>query len=316
MQALAFKKSLTFKKNFVPIDRPGECQVRVRLAGICSTDLEITKGYMDFSGIPGHEFVGVVEHSGDPAWIGKRVVGEINAACGDCCFCVRGMKNHCSKRTVLGILGRDGSFAELLSLPAQNLHPVPDGISDEEAVFVEPLAAAFRILEQRPLSPGDRVTLLGDGKLGLLIAQALKGKCRLIVIGRHPERLPFLEKWGIDFLPLSEAGALRALSDIVIDATGAPQGFALAQQLVRPEGTIILKTTCAGKPKIDFARVVIDEVTVIGSRCGPFKPALEALQQKKIDVHSLISEIFPLKKGKEAFRKAAGRGVLKILLRP
>ncbi|HZR46160.1 MAG TPA: alcohol dehydrogenase catalytic domain-containing protein, partial [Candidatus Manganitrophaceae bacterium] len=161
MRALTFKKSLAFKKNLSPVDRPDECRVRVLLAGICSTDLEITKGYMEFSGVPGHEFVGVVEKSNDPRWIGKRVVGEINAACGACCFCIRGMKNHCAQRTVLGILGRDGSFAEFLSLPVQNLHPVPDEISDEEAVFVEPLAAAFRILEQLPIRFEDRVTLLG-----------------------------------------------------------------------------------------------------------------------------------------------------------
>lgn len=316
MQALTFKKSLTVKKNLPPAGLPNECRVRVLLAGLCSTDLEITKGYMGFSGIPGHEFVGVVEKSDDPRWIGKRVVGEINAACGDCCFCLRGMKSHCARRTVLGILGRNGSFAEFLSLPTQNLHPVPDEISDEEAVFVEPLAAAFRILEQLPIRFEDRVTLLGDGKLGLLIAQALKGKCRLVVIGRHPERRDLVEKWGIDFLSASETNPLRKLSDIVIDATGSSSGFALAQQLVRPQGTIVLKTTCAGKPKVDLARVVIDEVTVIGSRCGPFKPALEALAQKKIDVRSLIEETFPLKKGKEAFRKAAKRGVLKVLLKP
>ena len=316
MQALTFKKSLTFKKNLPPAGLLNECRVRVLLAGLCSTDLEITKGYMGFSGVPGHEFVGVVEKSDDPRWIGKRVVGEINAACGACCFCIRGMKNHCAQRTVLGILGRDGSFAEFLSLPAQNLHPVPDEISDEEAVFVEPLAAAFRILEQLPIRFEDRVTLLGDGKLGLLIAQALKGKCRLVVIGRHPERRALVEKWGIDFLPASEAKPLRKLSDIVIDATGSSSGFALAQQLVRPQGTIVLKTTCAGKPKVDLARLVIDEVAVIGSRCGPFEPALEALAQRKVDIPPLISECLPLRKGKSAFKKAAERGVLKVLLKP
>jgi threonine dehydrogenase-like Zn-dependent dehydrogenase len=316
MQALYFKKSLTFKKTLAPIDRAGECRVRVRLAGICSTDLEITKGYMGFAGIPGHEFVGVVDRSDDPEWMGKRVVGEINAACGDCCFCIRGMRNHCSRRTVLGILGRNGSFAEHLFLPAQNLHPVPDELSDEEAVFAEPLAAAFRILEQVAVGPGDRITLLGDGKLGLLTAQALKGRCRLIVVGKHPERRTLLEKWGIEFLSVEEAEPLRALSDVVIDATGSPKGFNLAQQLVRPQGTIVLKTTCAGRSKVDLSRVVIDETTVIGSRCGPFPPALESLQGRKIDVQSLISEIYPLKKGKEALREAAKQGVLKILLRP
>jgi threonine dehydrogenase-like Zn-dependent dehydrogenase len=316
MQALYFKKSLTFKKNLPSIVKPGECRIRVLLAGICSTDLEITKGYMGFSGIPGHEFVGVVEQSDDSDWIGKRVVGEINAACGDCCFCIRGMKNHCARRTVLGILGRDGSFAESLSLPIQNLHPLPNEISDEEAVFVEPLAAAFRILEQLPLRSDERVTLLGDGKLGLLIAQALKGTCRLVVVGSHPERRSLLEKWGIDFLSVREAEPLRALSDIVIDATGSPKGFDFAQERVRPGGTIVVKTTCAGKPKIDLARVVINEITVIGSRCGPFPPAIKALRERKVDTHSLISEVYPLRKGKEALRRAAEKGALKILLRP
>jgi threonine dehydrogenase-like Zn-dependent dehydrogenase len=316
MQALHFKKSLTFKKNLPSIDIPGECHVRVLLAGICSTDLEITKGYMGFAGIPGHEFVGVVERSDDSAWIGKRVVGEINASCGDCCFCVRGMKNHCSRRTVLGILGRNGSFADALSLPVQNLHPVPDEISDEEAVFVEPLAAAFRILEQLSLQSEERVTLLGDGKLGLLIAQVLKGRCRLVVVGTHPERRTLLERWGIDFLSVEQARPLRALSDIVIDATGSSKGFGLAQQLVRPEGTILLKTTCAGKPKIDLAQVVINEITVIGSRCGPFPAAIEALRKREIDLPPLISEIYPLKKGREAFLRAGEKDILKVFLRP
>jgi threonine dehydrogenase-like Zn-dependent dehydrogenase len=316
MQGLFFKKSLSFKKNLPLPSAPDEARIRVSRAGICSTDLEIAKGYMGFQGVLGHEFVGVVEVAPDPAWIGKRVVGEINAACGNCCFCVRGMRNHCNQRTVLGILGRDGSFAEQLSLPIQNLHPVPENLTDEEAVFTEPLAAAFRIIEQIAIRPEDRVTLLGDGKLGLLIAQVLKDRCRFVVIGRHAERKNLLEQWGIQSLSTDQTTPLRHLSDIVIDATGSPKGFDLAQQLVRPQGTIILKTTCAGRPKVDLAKVVIDEVTVVGSRCGPFEPALEALFQKKVDVRPLITEVFPLKKGKEAFRKAAERGVLKVLLHP
>lgn len=316
MQGLSFKKTLTFRKNLPPPSAADEARIRVSLAGICSTDLEIAKGYMGFQGVLGHEFVGVVEAAPDRAWVGKRVVGEINAPCGGCCFCVRGMRNHCAQRTVLGILGRDGSFAESLSLPIRNLHPVPESLADEEAVFTEPLAAAFRIIEQLSIRPEDRVTLLGDGKLGLLIAQLLKERCRLIVVGRYAERKNLLEGWHIQSLTPDRTAPLHHLSDIVIDATGSPKGFDLAQQLVRPQGTILLKTTCAGRPKVDLAKVVIDEVTVVGSRCGPFAPALEALAQKKIDVRSLITEVFPLKKGKEAFRKAAERGVLKVLLRP
>lgn len=316
MQGLFFKKSLSLKKNLPLPAASDEARIRVSLAGICSTDLEIAKGYMGFQGVLGHEFVGVVEAAPDRAWIGKRVVGEINAACGKCCFCVRGMRNHCSQRTVLGILGRDGSFAEQISLPIQNLHPVPENLADEEAVFTEPLAAAFRITEQLSIGLDARVTLLGDGKLGLLIAQVLQNRCRLIVVGRHTERKTLLEQWGIQSLPLDQTAPLHHLSDIVIDATGSPKGFDLAQQLVRPQGTIVLKTTCAGRPKVDLAKVVIDEVMVVGSRCGPFAPALKALAQKKVDVRPLITEAYPLKKGKEAFRKAAERGVLKVLLRP
>jgi threonine dehydrogenase-like Zn-dependent dehydrogenase len=316
MQGLFFKKSLSLKKNLALPSASDEARIRVSLAGICSTDLEIAKGYMGFQGVLGHEFVGVVETAPDRTWIGKRVVGEINAACGSCCFCVRGMRNHCSQRTVLGILGRDGSFTEQLSLPIQNLHPVPENLTDEEAVFTEPLAAAFRITEQLAIRPEDRVTLLGDGKLGLLIAQVLKNRCRLVVIGRHAERKNLLDQWGIQSLSTDQTAPLRHLSDIVIDATGSPKGFDLAQQLVRPQGTIVLKTTCAGRPKVDLAKVVIDEVTLVGSRCGPFAPALEALAQKKVDIRPLITEVFPLKKGKKAFRKAAERGVLKVLLRP
>lgn len=316
MQGLSFKKTLTLRKNLPPPSESNEARIRVSLAGICSTDLEIAKGYMGFEGILGHEFVGVVEAAPDSNWIGRRVVGEINAACGECCFCVRNMRNHCAQRTVLGILGRDGSFAEQLSLPIQNLHLVPENLTDEEAVFTEPLAAAFRIIEQLSIRPEDRVTLLGDGKLGLLIAQVLKERCRLTVIGRHTERKALLDRWDVPSISLDQTTPLRHLSDIVIDATGSPKGFDLAQQLVRPQGTIVLKTTCAGRPKVDLAKVVIDEVTVIGSRCGPFAPALEALTQKKVDVYPLITEVFPLKKGKQAFRKAAERGVLKVLLRP
>ncbi len=271
---------------------------------------------MGFQGIPGHEFVGEVIESPDRTWIGKRVVGEINAACGRCWDCQCGRQNHCPHRSVLGILNRNGSFAERLSLPLKNLHLVPDKLSDEAAVFTEPLAAAFRILEQCRIKKRDRVILLGDGKLGLLIAQVLKTRCRLLVLTKHQERKTLLEKWGIESYPTSKRKALSQSGNIGIDATGKPRGFAFAQQLVQPLGTIILKTTCAGRARYPLTPIVINECTVIGSRCGPFRPALQALKDGEIDLSSFISEIYPLKKGRAAFKRAGQKGTLKVLLKP
>jgi len=292
--------------------------VRVRRAGICATDLAITRGYMGFAGVLGHEFVGEVD-AGPPDWLGRRVVGEINAACGRCDTCARGLPRHCPTRTVLGILGRDRAFAEYLTLPVGNLHPVPDAVPDEAAVFVEPLAAAFRIREQVQPQPEDVVYVLGDGRLGLLIAQVLAATgCRLTLVGRHPAKLALARELGIETadtsadLPATDLAA----ADLVVDATGAPDGLTRAIARTRPRGTVVLKTTCAESPPFNPAPLVIHEVTVIGSRCGPFPPALAALASGAVRVAPLVAATYPLADGVEAFAHAARPGVLRVLLAP
>ncbi len=304
-----------------PTPPPGEALVRVRLAGICNTDLELTHGYMGFVGTLGHEFVGEVVALGPaseaaPVAVGQRVVGEINAACGACPACRAGLGRHCPARTVLGILGRDGAFAEYLTLPAANLHPVPDAVPDEHAVFVEPLAAAFEILEQVAVRPTDQVVVLGDGKLGQLVARVLAGVAGTVtVVGHHPAKLALLAAAGIT----TRTEPPRDRADVVIDCTGRAAGFATALRLVRPRGTLVLKSTVAarpGDPPIDLAPLVIDEVTVVGSRCGPFPPALAALASGRIAVASLVSGEYPLAEGVAAFAHAAQPPTLKVLLRP
>ncbi len=303
-----------------PTPPPGEALVRVRLAGICNTDLELTHGYMGFVGTLGHEFVGEVVALGPaseaaPVAVGQRVVGEINAACGACPACRAGLGRHCPARTVLGILGRDGAFAEYLTLPAANLHPVPDAVPDEHAVFVEPLAAAFEILEQVAVRPTDQVVVLGDGKLGQLVARVLAGVAGTVtVVGHHPAKLALLAAAGIT----TRTEPPRDRADVVIDCTGRAAGFATALRLVRPRGTLVLKSTVAarpGDPPIDLAPLVIDEVTVVGSRCGPFPPALAALASGRIAVASLVSGEYPLAEGVAAFAHAAQPPTLKVLLR-
>jgi len=316
MKALLFDDGIRFCDDVPLPNLPGESLIKIRLAGICSTDLEIAKGYMGFCGIPGHEFVGEIVSDANPERVGKRVVGEINAACGRCASCCSQNNRHCPHRTVLGILKRPGCFAEYLSLPPENLHLVPDGLPDEEAVFTEPLAAAFRILEQCDISKKDQVVLLGDGKLGLLIAQVLKDRCALTLVGKHEGRQALYKAWGIAFSALSQAEAKGFAADIVIDSSGSPEGFQMAQAWVKPLGKIILKSTCAGDAALNLAPIVIHETTVIGSRCGPFEPALEALAEGRVDVRSLISERYPLEKGKTAFQTAGRSGVLKVLLFP
>jgi threonine dehydrogenase-like Zn-dependent dehydrogenase len=296
-----------------PVPPPGEALVRVRLAGICNTDLEIVRGYMGFRGVLGHEFVGTVEEAEDRSLIGQRVVGEINAYCGECPTCRAGRPTHCPHRTTLGIWGRDGAFAEYLTLPVRNLHTVPDAISDEEAVFTEPLAAALEILEQVHLRPTDRVVVLGDGKLGLLVAQvlALMG-CDLLAVGRHREKLAILARRGIPTLLEAEAEGLAA--DVVVECTGRPEGFAAARRILRPRGMLVLKSTYHGGVEADLTGLVVDEITLVGSRCGPFPPALRLLQRGLVDVQPLISAVYPLDRGMEAFARAAEPGVLKVLL--
>jgi threonine dehydrogenase-like Zn-dependent dehydrogenase len=316
LKALLFTDRIEFRKDYPdPSRSTGDVLIRVSLAGICATDLEIARGYMNFHGVPGHEFVGTVIE-GASVWNGKRVVGEINCVCQKCDLCQAGLSNHCRKRTVLGIGGRDGTFAEYVTLPVRNLHEVPSGVSDEEAVFVEPLAAAIQVVKQCPIESRMRVAVVGSGRLGLLVAQVLaRTGCRLEVVGRNPNTLLFCEKKGIQ--PISVNDLIpRADRDVVVDCSGTPQGFDLATQLVRPRGTIVLKSTYAGSEATNCAAIVINEIAVQGSRCGPFPDAIQALARKHIDVLSMISRTFDLSRGLEAFEAAQDPANIKILLKP
>lgn len=295
-----------------PDPSPGEALVKVLRAGICNTDLELLRGYYPYQGIPGHEFVGVVE-AGDDRLQGQRVVGEINAACGHCSFCQRGIPTHCENRTVLGIVQRHGAFADYLALPVVNLHPVPDAVSTDAATFTEPLAAALEIQEQVPVGSGDRVLVVGDGKLGQLIAQtlALTG-CDLQVLGRHPEKLARLA--ALDIATTVDGAVADRSFDLAIDCTGQPSGFETARLALRPRGTLVMKSTYAGRLSIDASALVVDEITVVGSRCGPFDKALALLASGQIEVESLIQGRYPLAEGLQAFAQAQSRGSLKVLL--
>jgi len=315
MRALVFDKSLTFQpRRADPPASSGDTLVRVRQAGICATDLEIVKGYMGFQGILGHEFVGQVERSSDKDLIGKRVVGEINVVCGRCDLCLSGLSSHCRNRSVLGILNHDGAFADYLRLPALNLHVLPDSVDDDSAVFVEPLAAAFQVLKQIKVDDRKWVTVLGDGRLGLLVAQVLRDAgCPVRVIGRHPRKLALCEKWSIRARALADI-VPRHDQDIVVDCTGSSEGLELALQMVRPRGSIVLKSTVADGKALNLAPVVIDEVNIIGSRCGPFREAIAALAEKRIDVASLIHRRMRIEQGVEAMELAGKSGVLKVIL--
>lgn len=316
MRALLFDGSLAFRPRHPdPPPGAGDTLVRVRQAGICATDLEITKGYMGFRGVLGHEFVGEVVQSPDRDLIGQRVAGEINVVCGRCDLCLSGLSSHCRNRSVLGILNHDGSFADYLRLPAMNLHAIPTSVDDDAATFVEPLAAAFQVVKQVNLDGGKWVTVLGDGRLGLLVAQVLRdADCQVRVIGRHPQKLALCEKWSIRARPLDEIMP-RHDQDVVVDCTGSAAGFELALQMVRPRGTVVLKTTAAAGKPLNLAPLVIDEINVIGSRCGPFREAIRALAEKRIDVVSLIHRRMKLEQGIEAMELAARPGILKVLLR-
>jgi threonine dehydrogenase-like Zn-dependent dehydrogenase len=309
-------KSLKVKDIDRP-DGPDEALVRVLLSGICNTDLEIARGYAGFRGTIGHEFVGVVEHSAKADLVGQRVVGEINAGCGKCDLCRAGDSRHCALRTVLGIVGRDGAHAEFLQLPVENLLPVPHNIPDEHAVFTEPLAAACGILERVSIAKSDRIAVIGDGKLGLLCAQvlALTG-ASLLLVGKHSSKRRIAERRGIETATPKEAAKRKRQFDVVVEASGAAAGFELALDLLRPKGQLVLKSTFHGKTELDSARVVVDEISIVGSRCGRFNPALDLLKKAAIDVDSLISEEYPLSNGVHAMQRAASRGVLKVLLRP
>ncbi len=286
--------------------------VRVRLAGVCNTDLEIMNGYMAFRGVLGHELVGIVE-AGPDDWTGQRVVCEINFACEQCATCLGGLPRHCPTRRVMGIIEADGSFAEYVSVPVANLHAVPDTVPDESAVFTEPLAAAFEILEQVPISPDTECVVLGDGKLGILVAQVLHNAgARVLAVGKHQTKLAHLERRGIATTTLAKWS--REPADIVVEATGSRQGFHQAVEATRPRGTLVLKSTVAQRAQLDLAPLVIHELSVVGSRCGPFPPALRALETQRVSVEPLISARVPLREADEALRRAARPDSLKVLI--
>jgi threonine dehydrogenase-like Zn-dependent dehydrogenase len=297
----------------IPVPPPGEALVRVTVAGICNTDVELTRGYYPYAGIPGHEFVGVVEQ-GPETLRGKRVAGEINAVCGACEPCRNERRTHCDHRTVLGIIARNGAFAEYLTLPAENLHVVPDEVPDEIAVFTEPLAAALEIQTQIAIRDSDRVLVVGDGKLGQLVALslALTG-CGLAVTGRHREKLALLERAGIRTIEAPEIAA-RSF-DVAVECSGSASGFALARQALRARGTLVMKSTYAGELTVNASSLVVDEISLIGSRCGPFAPALELLAENRIDPRPLIHARYALSDAVSAFEHAQRPGVLKVLVR-
>jgi threonine dehydrogenase-like Zn-dependent dehydrogenase len=305
-------ESLALVERDVPRIGDDFALIRVHVAGICNTDLEIARGYMGFRGVLGHEIVGTVT-DGPPPWRGARVTAEINFACGECESCQAGLARHCPTRTVMGILAADGGFAEHVAVPVANLHRVPDDVPDRRAVFAEPLAAAYEILEQVPVDSTTRCTVLGDGKLGLLAAQVLAGAgAAVTAVGKHSDKLAILRRRGIETVELADWSAGKA--DVVVEATGTAAGFTAAVAATRPRGTLVLKSTVAERPELDLAPIVIDEITVVGSRCGPFEPALQALAGGQIETDPLISDTLPLERGVEAFERASERGVLKVLL--
>lgn len=315
-------KALRFENNKlrladVPLPhRSGEALVRMTAAGICNTDIEIVRGYADFRGTLGHEFVGVVADSPDRSQIGRRVVGEINTGCGQCGLCRANDPRHCPNRTALGIHGRDGAFAEYLSLPSQNLLIVPDGVSDHQAVFTEPLAAACEILDQVEINDSHRVAVIGDGKLGQLISRVIETVgCDLTLIGKHAGKLELAARAGIKTVGLDALDITPASRfDFVIEASGSASGLRLALDLVRPRGAVILKSTFHGAVELDTSRIVVNEISVIGSRCGRFENALRLLETGKVDVEPLIAREFKLADGVEAMAEAERPGTLKVLL--
>ena len=319
MRALLCDHGLRYDAAYPdPQPPPGEALVRVRIAGICNTDLELVRGYMGFRGVLGHEFVGEVVQTSDATWLGQRVVGDINAACRSkgCAACGAGRYTHCPNRTTLGIAGRDGAFADYLILPQANLYAVPDNVSDEMAVFTEPLAAACEILAQIKIAPTDRVYVLGDGKLGLLAAAVLRlTGAHLTLVGRNRNKLAVAEGWGVQ-VRLAEEPLPAHGADIVVECTGSPKGFELARRLLRPRGTLVLKSTYHGALSLDLSALVVDEITLLGSRCGPFGPALRLLACGLVDPRRLISETFALDEAEAAFARATAPGVLKVLLTP
>lgn len=320
-------KHVALVQKPLPRLRPGWALVRLRLAGICNTDIEILRGYHDFHGTLGHEFVGEVvgvASARDKNWVGARVVGEINLACAGlgfrkkCSYCRRGIPTHCARRRVLGILGHDGAFAEYLALPVINLHRVPAGVSDEAAVFTEPLAAACEILEQVDVRDHREAAVIGDGKLAQLIARVLRASgLRVVMIGKHASKLRLARAAGIGTATLSSPRTRRSNEfSLTIEATGSPSGLALAQKLTVPRGTLVLKSTFHGAANVETWPIVVKELTVVGSRCGPFERALALLRSGRVDPRPLISRVFPLKEAVAAIRYAQQPGVIKVILKP
>lgn len=315
-------RQVTLRRD-LPLPVPGEDEalIQVRLAGICGTDLEMVRGYRTFAGVLGHEFVGEVAAApGDPSWVGRRVTGEINVVCGSCRMCLAGHPHHCEQRTVIGIQGRDGVFAGYLILPFRNLHAIPEGVADEMAVFTEPLAAALEIQEQVHLQPGMRVLLVGAGRLGQLIAQTLAlTACDLQVAVRSPKARRALEAGCAganppELVALDEAR--QRYYDVVVEASGAAEGFELARRAVHPAGTIVLKSTFTGETPLNLSGLVVDEITLVGSRCGPFEPALRLMKMGLVRPQVLIEDILPLADGLKALSIAGEKGKLKVLIRP
>ena len=317
MKALCFNGlDLELKEMAIPVISERESLVRIITAGICRTDLEIIKGYMNFRGILGHEFVGQVIESGDPSLVGKRVVGEINSGCGNCDLCRKGMERHCPDRTTLGISGRDGVFAECVALPNSNLIEVPEAVSDEMAVFSEPLAAALEITEQVHLFPDSRILIVGDGRLSALICLALRlTGADITVLGKHDSKMKVFTRLGAKICKRDEAGKNNRNFDFVVEASGSPSGWVMATQFIKPRGVIILKSTYHGNLEINAAELVINEICVQGSRCGQFRPALRLMEYGLVDPSFLISGSFPLERFREAFSNAEGPGMFKTLLR-
>ncbi len=313
MRAIVFDGEPRLMDLPAPEPGPGEALIRTLVTGICNTDLEILKGYMGYRGVIGHEFVGVVERAANTHLIGKRVVGEINCVCRRCRYCQSELSHHCPNRTVLGIQNRNGTLAEYFVLPEENLYMVTEGMPDEVAVFTEPTAAAFRIDEQLDITQNDRVIVLGDGKLAQLVAQviALRTK-KLTCIGKHAWKLDMLRKLQIPVAAATDP--VEPGADIVVEVTGSPEGLARAMELVRPEGTIVLKTTAANPTQMNFSVPVINEISIIGSRCGPFRPALEALMLGTIEVRALVTERYPLAEALHALERAAAPDVMKVLV--
>jgi threonine dehydrogenase-like Zn-dependent dehydrogenase len=344
MKALYFDQQLSVRDVETPRPAVGEALIRVRLAGLCGTDRQILTGYAGFRGIPGHEFVGEVVECEAPDWVGKRVVGEINVTCGLCDFCRRGLGRHCRARTVMGIISRPGAFAEYVTLPIANLHEVPDSIPDEAAVFTEPLAAACEILEQTPIPVGAGVAVLGAGRLGLLVAQVLQhAGARVTVIGRSASKLDLARSWGLSSVNAAPPSATSERSresmggtepgtapegvdeppsrslpprsfPIVVEATGSASGLDEALRLVEPRGTVVMKSTFHETAHFDTAKLVVDEITLLGSRCGNFPSALDLLKRGAVHVRELISKTFPLEAGVEAFSYLNEPSCLKVLL--